>query len=99
MQVKDYAGVRTQPKILALFEQSGKIYVSNVIESLLYSEKIKKINMFGWNQERILAITTEHIYNIKKQKPKRKIGITLLGGISKTVNVANKQEFTIHVPT
>lgn len=55
--------------------------------------------MFGWNQERILAITTEHIYNIKKHKPKRKIGITLLGGISKTVNVANKQEFTLHVPT
>ena len=54
--------------------------------------------MFGWNQERLLIITTEHIYNIKKLKPKRKIPISLLGGISKTTG-ANKTEFTIHVPT
>jgi hypothetical protein len=54
--------------------------------------------MFGWNQERILAITSEHIFNIKKNKPKRKIPITLLGGISKTIG-ANRAEFTIHVPS
>jgi hypothetical protein len=53
--------------------------------------------MFGWNQERILAITSEHIFNIKKNKPKRKIPINLLGGISKTIGT-NKAEFTIHVP-
>ena len=54
--------------------------------------------MFGWNQERIIVVTTEFIYNIKKNKPKRKIPISLLGGVSKTVG-ANKTEFTIHVPT
>ena len=64
---------------------------------MLFSDKIKKINMFGWNQERILAITSEHIFNIKKNKPKRKIPINLLGGISKTIGT-NKAEFTIHVP-
>jgi serum/glucocorticoid-regulated kinase 2 len=65
---------------------------------LLFSDKVKKINMFGWNQERIIVITTEFIYNIKKNKPKRKIPISLLGGVSKTVG-GNKTEFTIHVPT
>ena len=64
---------------------------------MLFSDKVKKINMFGWNQERIIVVTTEFIYNIKKNKPKRKIPISLLGGVSKTVG-ANKSEFTIHVP-
>jgi serum/glucocorticoid-regulated kinase 2 len=68
------------------------------LEQLLFSDKLKKINMFGWNQERILAITTEFIYNIKKNKHKRKIPITLLGGLSKTIG-SNKTEFTLHVPT
>lgn len=70
----------------------------SLLEQLLFSDKVKKINMFGWNQERILAVTTEHIYNLKKGKPKRKIPVNLLGGVSKTVG-ANKTEFTIHVPT
>jgi serum/glucocorticoid-regulated kinase 2 len=65
---------------------------------LLFSDKLKKINMFGWNQERILAITTEFIYNLKKNKPKRKTPITSLGGLSKTLG-SNKAEFTLHVPT
>ena len=65
---------------------------------MLFSDKLKKINMFGWNQERILVITTEHVYNIKKTKPKRKIPIALLGGISKTL-VGTKIEFTLHVPS
>ena len=65
---------------------------------MLFSDKVKKINMFGWNQERIILVTSEYLYNIKKTKPKRKIPISLLGGVSKTVG-ANKAEFTVHVPT
>lgn len=41
--------------------------------------------MSGWKQERILVVTNEQIYNIKKQKAKRKIKIADLGGVSKTM--------------
>lgn len=53
--------------------------------------------MFGWNQERIILVTTEQIYNIKKNKAKRKIKIADLGGISKTT-IGSRIEFTLHVP-
>jgi len=66
------------------------------VEQLLFSDKVKKINMFNWTQERILVITTEKIYNIKKTKAKRKIRIADLGGISKTLKGV---EFTLHVPS
>ena len=64
----------------------------------MFSDKLKKINMFGWNQERILVVTSENVYNIKKYKTKRRIPIHLLGGISKTT-VGTKIEFTLHIPT
>lgn len=44
-----------------------------LIEKLLFSDKIKKINMFSWVQERYFIVTTEKIYNIKKSKIKRSI--------------------------
>ena len=47
-------------------------------ETLLFSDKVRKINMFNWVQERILAITTEKIYNIKKNKVKRFIMVATL---------------------
>lgn len=62
----------------------------------MFSDKVKKINMMGWKQERILVITNETIYNIKKTKAKRKITIASLGGVSKTMTGA-KIEFTLHV--
>ena len=31
---------------------------------LVYAAKVKKINMFGWSQERMLIITNNTIYNI-----------------------------------
>jgi len=100
-EVKDYCGVRQQPKILANFEPGGihiTLMICLFLETLLFSVKLKKINMFGWNQERIFVITSEYIYNIKTSKPKRKIPIHLLGGISKTMTGV-KIEFTLHVPT
>jgi hypothetical protein len=69
-----------------------------VPEQLLFSDKVKKINMFNWTQERILVITNEKIYNIKKTKAKRKIRIADLGGISKALK-GERIEFTLHVPS
>lgn len=59
---------------------------------------MRKINNLGWKQERIIIVTNEKIYNIKKYKAKRKIKVTLLGGISKTV-IGARNEFTLHVPS
>lgn len=53
--------------------------------------------MFGWNQERSLVVTTEHVLNVKKVKLKRKIKIIDLGGVSKTTK-GSAVEFTLHVP-
>lgn len=64
---------------------------------MLFADKVKKINMFGWTQERTIVVTTESIYNIKKQKKKRQIKIVDLGGVSKAL-AGSKVEFTLHVP-
>lgn len=61
---------------------------------------VKKINMYDWSQERMIAITNNAIYNIHKKKIKRVIQIAEMGGISKTVPPSrNATEFTVHVPT
>ena len=95
--VKDYLGFKTQPKMMALFGSTGTFLSHDFLETLIFSDKVKKINMFGWTQERIIAITTEYIYNVKKTKVKRKIAIDSLGGISKTLQ-GTRIEFTLHVP-
>jgi hypothetical protein len=74
---KDYLGIKAQPKYMVLFG-TGKAWSSTCIEILLFADKIKKINMFDWTQERIFIITTERIYNIKKQKIKRQIQVRIL---------------------
>jgi hypothetical protein len=83
-----------------LIDAPGILIFANyifLIENLLFSDKVKKINLYGWNQERILVISSEKIYNIKKNKVKRKIEIAALGGVSKTM-LGSKTEFTMHVP-
>ena len=85
---RDYLGVKSQSKLLQLFG-SGKFgwataNLTHAIESVLFSDKVKKINMYEWNQERIFVITTEKVYNIKKTKIKRQIPLNLIGGLSKT---------------
>ncbi len=64
---------------------------------MLFSDKVKKINMFDWVQERRLVITNEKVYNFKKNKIKRFISIHTIEGISKALG-STKGEFTIHVP-
>lgn len=66
---------------------------------MLFTDKIKKINMFDWVQERRFIITTERVYNLKKNKIKRFIPIHKIGGMSKTLAVGGRGEFTIHVPS
>ena len=54
-----------------------RIEAKLIIESLLMSDKVKKINMFNWVQERIIIVTSEYLYNIKKNKIKRKIAVSI----------------------
>ncbi len=54
-------------------------------EKLLFADKVKKINMFDWSQERILVVTNHAVYNIYKKAVKRCILVRDIGGISKTV--------------
>ena len=37
-------------------------------EILYYSNKITKVNHFGINQERVLVLTDEALYNFQKKK-------------------------------
>lgn len=52
--------------------------------------------MFGIVQERMFIVTTERLYNFKKNKIKRFININKLNGISKTMS-SGKSEFAVHV--
>ena len=54
--------------------------------------------MFRMTQERMIIITTEKIYNVKKNKAKRAIEIKTLDGVSKTLQ-SGKNEFAIHIKT
>ena len=37
------------------------------IEKVIYSDKINKINHYGFNQERSILITDKAVYNLKKK--------------------------------
>lgn len=63
---------------MTLFAGGKFSLLKKASETLLFSDKVRKINMFNWVQERILAITTEKIYNIKKNKVKRFIMVATL---------------------
>jgi len=77
------------PKLTSLLDAS---------ETLLFADKIKKFRSnCTWKQDRILVITTESIYNVKKDKVKRCIKMTSLGGITKSL-LGAKTEFIIHCP-
>lgn len=68
-------------------------------EKLLFADKIKKTNMFEWTQERTLVITNQAVYNIHKKEVKRRIEISIIEGLTKTVAPSKSIEFTIHVPS
>ena len=62
-------------------------------EQIQFSDKIFKINKFGFKQERSIIITDKGIYNLKKTSLKRRIDLKSIKGItiSKT-----SDEFVIH---
>lgn len=67
-------------------------------EKLLFADKVKKFRSnCTWKQDRILVITTENIYNVKKDKVKRCMKIESLGGVTKSL-LGAKTEFIIHIP-
>ena len=67
-------------------------------ETFLFSDKIKKTNMYEWTQERTLIVTSHNIYNIHKKVIKRTIAIVNINGMTKTVLPSKcTTEFTIHI--
>ena len=68
------------------------------VETILFSDKVKKINQNQWSQDRLLVITPDKIFNIHKLNIKRQMNISELGGISKLTE-KKKNEFTIHFPS
>lgn len=62
-------------------------------ETILYSDKIIKINKYSMSQERNILITDNAIYNLKKKDLKRRIEIKTIKGI--TVSKLT-DEFVIH---
>lgn len=53
-----------------------------LLETLLYSDKITKINHYGMSQERHILITNKAVYNLKKKELKRRIEIQYIKGIT-----------------
>ena len=51
-------------------------------EIIYYSDKIDKINKLGIKQSRIIIITDEALYNLKKTKLKRRIPLEIIKGIT-----------------
>ena len=100
MQVNDALKVSENPKFLDLMTNT---------ENVLFSGELIKINKLNSKQKRNIAITTEHIYNIKNDNLltsglnlfglgsllKRKIDITKVKSI---VYARLGNEFVIHVP-
>lgn len=86
---QDYIGFSTNPEMTSLVQG----------ERVLFADKIMKTNMFGWQQERIIVITLEGIYNIHKKQIKRKLDFNKIAAVTKTIAPSsNTREFTIHLP-
>jgi Unconventional myosin tail, actin- and lipid-binding len=84
----DYIEFTKNPKLMKLLDMN---------ERLLFADKIKKFRaLCFYKQERILAITSCKIYNIKKDKVQRAICFSKLRGVSKAT-LGTKTEFTLHI--
>ena len=62
-------------------------------EKVYYTDYVTKINHYGMSQERILLLTDQALYNLKKKSLKRKIPFSVLRGITYTTA---SDEFIIH---
>ena len=87
-----------QPKDYIKYGQDSTLMHLIQGETLLWADKVQKINMFGWNQTRMLILTDQALYNVHSKKVKRRIGLNIVSAITKTVTPSkNKEEFTVHV--
>ena len=81
-------------------DPSVKEIISN--ENFIFSDKIIKINRFGFHQVRILIITNNAIYNLKQKTLQRRLLISKLKGISissfsyELVFHGNEEEYDYH---
>ena len=62
-------------------------------EKIEFSDKVLKINKFGFKQERNLIITDKALYNLKKTALKRRIDLKAIKGITLSKST---DEFVIH---
>lgn len=65
-------------------------------EDVIFSSKVKKINKFGFNQERILLLTNRNLYNVKKDAVQRTIPVESIKSVAKSMK-GNSQEFLVNV--
>ena len=65
-------------------------------EFIIFSCLCLKKNKFGINQERTLLLTNQNLYNLDKDKIKRRINFHFIQGFTKS-NDAKNQSFIIHV--
>ena len=65
-------------------------------EFITLSTKVLKFNPYLWKQERILLITNQNLYNIKKVKVQRKIPLSCIYGVTKST-FQDSDEFVVHV--
>ena len=72
-----------------------KVFLKNIVreEIIQFSDKILKINKYGFKQERNILLTDKAIYNLKKLSLKRRIDFKTIEGI--TVSKIS-DEFVIH---
>jgi hypothetical protein len=81
------------PRFLGSKDYEGEFEEDEIV---MYSDKCLKINSMGLRQERYLVLTSNHVYNFKKKKMRRKIKIVDVGAI--ILSEKHKNEFVLHVP-
>ena len=62
-------------------------------EKIYYSDYITKINHYGMSQERVILLTDQAVYNLKKKSLKRKIPFSVILGITYS---NSSDEFVLH---
>ena len=63
-------------------------------EKIEFSDKVLKVNKFGFKQERNLVITDKALYNLKKTVLKRRIDLKAIKGITLAKST---DEFVINI--
>lgn len=80
----DYLDFSKDKAIRAEIKEGKLIHFKIILtkETLLFSDKIIKINRYNMSQDRQIVITNKALYNFKKKELKRRINLPLINGIS-----------------